>query len=257
MTVIVGLLCKDALVIASDSQESDDGAGMKRLDVVKVYDTRRFGFEDAVVIVAGTGLSAHIARAAELIKENGFAPHFTTPRSVADIVENSMGQMTARYGGDGEDFELSLLIGVYCKNCPKTGDDPPSPIGLYSVNPPEEEGLVGVAEPITDYAAMGSGGLFARYLLNRLHDDDHPTTALSIDAAIREAVYVIEEVTKVDLWCGGPTQLLYITKDGRLDRKKPQELKRIASDIANSDWTIKEKQREMFLDGPPAKRPKR
>ena len=42
MTVIVGLVCKDGLVIASDSQESDDNAGLKRLDVKKVYDTTNF-----------------------------------------------------------------------------------------------------------------------------------------------------------------------------------------------------------------------
>src|SRR5579864_7377589 len=88
MTVIVGLVCKDGLVIASDSQESDDDLGMKRLDVTKVYDTKYFGFTDAEIVVAGTGASAHIARAVELITENGFAPHFTTPRTVADIVEN-------------------------------------------------------------------------------------------------------------------------------------------------------------------------
>jgi hypothetical protein len=62
MTVIVGLLCREGLVIASDSQESDDDNGMKRLDVKKVYDTDHFGFEDAEIVVAGTGASAHIAR---------------------------------------------------------------------------------------------------------------------------------------------------------------------------------------------------
>lgn len=62
MTVIVGLLCQDGVVIASDSQESDDDLGMKRLDVTKVYETRHFGFTDAEIVVAGTGASAHIAR---------------------------------------------------------------------------------------------------------------------------------------------------------------------------------------------------
>ena len=62
MTVIVGLLCSKGLVIASDSQESDDDNGMKGLDVKKVYDTDHFGFEDAEILVAGTGASAHIAR---------------------------------------------------------------------------------------------------------------------------------------------------------------------------------------------------
>src|SRR2546422_1005592 len=39
MTVIVGLVCKDGLVIAADTQESDEEDGMKRLDVKKIYDS--------------------------------------------------------------------------------------------------------------------------------------------------------------------------------------------------------------------------
>ena len=254
MTVIVGLVCKDGLVIASDSQESDDDLGMKRLDVTKVYDTKYFGFTDAEIVVAGTGASAHIARAVELITENGFAPHFTTPRTVADIVENSMGQMKTRYG---DDLELELLVGVFCKNCPHDEDREISPIALYSVFPAGEDEKVGVAEPVTDYSAMGSGGLFARYLLNRLHDEDHPTKDLTVEAATREATYVIEEVTKVDLWCGGPTQLFCIKRNGdsyALERKKPSELKEIGTDLAAKDVDIKKRQRQIFLNNPLPKR---
>ncbi len=203
MTVIVGLRCQDGIVIASDSQESDEGMGMKRLDVTKVYETRRFGFDDVEIIVAGTGGVGFISRAAELIEEKGFAPHFTTPRSVATMIEDVMGEMAERYGGGEEGLELGIMVGVFCKNCPKTDEPPMSPIGLYAINAPGEDEKVGIAEPITDYAAVGSGGLFATYLFNRLHDESHPTTALTVDTAICEAVYVIEEVTKVDLWCGG------------------------------------------------------
>jgi 20S proteasome alpha/beta subunit len=260
MTVIVGLLCKDGIVVASDSQESDEAMGMKRLDVTKIYDTSRFKFDDAEIVVGGTGSAAHISRAAELIEEKGFAPHFTTPRSVATVVEDAIGEMAERYGGGDDGLDLELLVGVFCKNCPKTEDDDSriSPIGLYSVYPPDEDEKVGVAEPVTDYAAMGTGGLFARYLLNRLHDEDHPTTDLKMDAAIREAVYVIEEVTKVDLWCGGPTQLLCIKRSGEkyaLEKKKPAEIRKIAADLASKDSDVKKRQREILLsasaDPPP------
>jgi hypothetical protein len=134
--------------------------------------------------------------AAELIEEKGYAPHFTTPRSLATIVEDAMGDMAQRYGGGEDGLDLELLVGVYCKECPQTDDPPMSPMGLYGVFPPDEDENVGVAEPMTDYAAMGTGGLFARYLLNRLHDEDHPTRDLTMDAAIHEAVYVIEEAKK-------------------------------------------------------------
>jgi 20S proteasome alpha/beta subunit len=246
MTVIVGLLCKDGLVVASDSQESDEGNGMKRLDVVKIYDTSRFRFDDAEIVVAGTGTSAHIARAAELIEEKGFAPHFTTPRSVATIVEDAIGEMAERYGMGEDGLDLELLVGVFCKECPKTDNPPMSPIAMYSVYPPAEGENKGVAEPVKDYAAMGSGGSFARYLLNRLHDEDHPTKKLSMDAALFEAVWVIEEATKVDLYCGGPTQLYCIHNDGRLERKKPKEIQGISARLSQKDIVVKNRQRELF-----------
>lgn len=247
MTVIVGLLCSDGLVIASDSQEGDED--LKRLDVKKVYDTGHFGFKDAEVIVAGTGASAHIARVAELIGENGFASYPKTPRKVADIVEDSMGQMKARYG---DDLDLELIVGVYCKSCPRDGDRPVPAIALYSVYPAEEDEKVGVAEVVTDYAATGSGGLVARYLLNRLHDESRPTASLTVEEAIREAVYVIEEVKKVDPYCGGPTQLLYIEKstDGstfRLLSKKPEEITSIVGKLSPADSDVKNQQRQIFL----------
>jgi 20S proteasome alpha/beta subunit len=253
MTAIVGMICKDGIVIASESQESDEIVGMKRLDAIKVYDTKRFNFEDIEIIVAGTGSVGHIARAAEIIEEKGFAPRFTTPRTVADIVEDTMGTMTSRYG----DLDLELMVGVYCKNCPKQGEPPPSPIALFTVYPPEEGQRIGLAEPVVDYTAIGTGGLFARYLLNRLHDDEHPTARLSIDEAIKEAIYVIEEVKKVDLWCGGPTQLVYIAKEGEeytLKRKRPSDIRTVASDLARADESAKTTQREIFSSSHGAKK---
>jgi 20S proteasome alpha/beta subunit len=251
MTVIVGLVCEDGIVVASDSQESDEGMDMKRLDVTKIYDTAHFGFDDAEIVVGGTGSAGLIAGAAEKIREKGFEPH-STPRSVATIVEDVIGDMGERYGVGEDGLDLELLVGVFCNNCSKTKDENSrgSPIGLYSIYPPQEDEKVGVAEPVTDYTAMGTGGLFARYLLNRLHDEDHPTAKLSMDVAIREAIYVIEEVKKVDLWCGGPTQLLCIKRSGNvyvLEKKKPADIKKIADDLASDDMTVKQSQREILL----------
>jgi len=249
MTVVVGLLCKDGLVVASDSQESDDEVGMKRLDVMKVYGTDKFDFTDVEMILTGTGTSAHIGRAVEIISEKGYAPHFTLPRHVADIVEDSLGDMRDRYGEALEE-DLELMIGVYCKNCPpaEEGEKPEPKLALYNIYAPGEEETqkVGVAERVEDYSAMGSGGLFARYLLNRLYDESHPTSALTMDEAVKEAVYVIEEVTKVDLWCGGPTQLICLTNDGKLERKQPAEILKIAAELTKLDQQVKESQRQLF-----------
>jgi len=249
MTVIVGLICKDGLVIGADTQESDEEEGMKRLDVKKIYDTDEFDFEDIEIVVAGTGLSAHIARAAEIINELGFAPRLTTPRSVADVAEDALGRMKSRYNEPDSDMELQLLVGTYCK-VKLTGDDAPPQLGLYNIVPPSEEEKIGVAERVIDYATIGSGGLFARYLLNRLHDETHPTTALTLDAAIREVVYVISEAIKVDLWCGGEIQIAYLKNDGYRDWVSSDAIKETLVELNKADSGIKRRQQAMISEMP-------
>src|SRR5438552_12400949 len=96
MTVLAGIRFKDGLVVASDSQETEDEY-LKRLDVRKVYGTDSVGFEDARIILAGTGDAAHIERLIELIRQEGWEPDFTRPRNVADVAENCVKKMVERY----------------------------------------------------------------------------------------------------------------------------------------------------------------
>lgn len=79
--------------------------------------------------------------------------------------------------------------------------------------------------------------------------------SLGIDAAIREAVYVIEEVKKVDLWCGGPTQLVCLKKNDTgyvLEKKKPKELAMIAAEMDKLDEEVKQRTRLLFSPPSPS-----
>ena len=72
-----------------------------------------------------------------------------------------------------------------------------------------------------------------------------------MEEAIREAIYVIEEVKKVDPYCGGPTQLLYIKgpTDGshyKLLSKKPEEIGSIVEELSSADSDVKQRQRQIF-----------
>lgn len=239
MTVLVGILCRDGIVAASDSQESDDEEGLKRLDVRKLYDTSAFGFNDVEIIVGGTGMSAHMMRLVEVFKEEGYAPIWTQPREVADVAEKSIGRMKARYEAD---LDLEILLGVWCKTPPVDEDAPPR-LALYNVLSPDAPGSVGVAEAVPDYTALGSGGPFARYLFQRFHDEGHPPTKLPMSSAILEAVYAVEEVKKISLHCGGDTQLVCITNDGKLKRHTRDEIAAIVSQLDAMDRNIKRRQR--------------
>jgi 20S proteasome alpha/beta subunit len=243
MTIVAGLLCRDGIVIASDGQESD--GEMKHLGIRKIYDTKAFGFTDAEILAVGMGSLAYISRAVEMIKDKSFTPHIKKPRDVADLAEDAVGEMQSRYG---RHLNVALLLGVWCKYIPTTHKHGAHPaFGLYNVFPPEEDELVGVAESITDYSALGSGGSFARYLLDRLHNGSHPTTELTMEAAVREAVYVIEEVKKVDLYCSGETYVACIRQGDGIEHKNQREIKALIADLEKEDFTIKKKQREIMI----------
>ena len=91
----------------------------------------------------------------------------------------------------------------------------------------------GVAGREEGYASLGSGSAFAEYLLSRLYRDD-----LTTDEAVRVAVYVVEEVKKVDVHCGGPTQVVVVKKSG-VDRKSPTDIRRIVQYLEEFDNQIK------------------
>jgi 20S proteasome alpha/beta subunit len=242
MSIIVGIVCKEGIIIASDSQESNNE--MKRSGIRKIYDTDVFGFTDVEIVIAGVGDFAYISRAVELIKENGFTPHFKKPRDIADIAEQAIGEMRDRYG---RDLNLALLLGVWCKYIPGTDKRSSHPFGLYNIFPPEEEELIGIAESVTGYSALGTGGSFARYLFDRFHNGNNPTINLTMDAAVREAVYVIEEVKKVDLYCSGETYVACIRQGKGVEHRSQKDIRQIVADLEKKDLTIKRHQRERMI----------
>lgn len=238
MTIIVGVLCKDGVVIASDSQAGSwKGVDVKRLDYTKVYD---LSLDGALAAVTGAGVSPFITRAIEMLKERTKEKKFHTPREVADIAESVMAELHKRYVVDrsrelgytkspsqrkifpkvgaqwqGQDDSLgfALMLGMCCGNdsC------------IYTVYSD------GVAERDERYASLGSGSAFAEYLLARLYRDD-----LTLEEAIKVAVYVVEEVKKVDPYCGGPTRVVAISKSG-IERKDDKTLRSILKDVEDAD----------------------
>jgi 20S proteasome alpha/beta subunit len=249
MTIIAGLICSEGLVLAADSQAgSFRGVHVKRLDYTKIYD---FRFDGATVIVTGAGETPFIARAKEIIEAKASDAKIKSSREVADIAEDAMKTITKRYVIDRmrdlgpsskapilQSDELpfappnfELLLGVWCgaEWC------------LYTVYP---DGVAGREE---GYASMGSGSAFAEYLLARLYRDD-----LTLEEAIRVAVYVIEEVKKVDLHCGGPTHVVGVTKDGVV-RKRDDEIREIVLYLDEQDQSLKDSWR-IIAKGPRAPR---
>jgi 20S proteasome alpha/beta subunit len=244
VTILVGIITKKGVVLASDSQaEASAGVDYKRLDYTKIYD---FTFNGTSVGILGAGEGRFVARATEIIQDLAKGKKFDTARAIADVAEDAMNSITKRYFVDrmktlmdtgtklpslqGEmTANFALLLGVYCGNKPS----------IFAVSPD------GVAAREERYAAMGSGESTAEYLLARLYDDE-----LTIDEAITTAVYVVEEVKKIDAHCGGPTQVLVITADGAV-MKSRKDIQKITKFLESQDNSIKDFWRVIVM-GPEA-----
>lgn len=234
MTIIVGVICNDGIVLASDSQAgSFKGVHVKRLDYTKIYD---FSFDRATTLVTGAGETPFITRAIEIFESKAKESKFHKCREVADLAETVMNEVNKRYivergkelgfiksptaarprWQDDRTLGFALVVGLCCNNESR----------IYTVYPD------GVAERAERYASLGSGSAFAEYLLARLYRDD-----LTLDEAIRVAVYVIEEVKKVDLHCGGPTQVVAV-KGNQVIRKNEKELQEILSELNQADKSV-------------------
>lgn len=236
MTIIVGIICKDGVVVASDSQAgSFRGVHVKRLDYSKIYD---FAFDGNKVVLTGAGEAPFIIRAKEIIEQKGKEGKFKGSRDIADLAEQATTEIMKRYMVErwkeltgtkmpsgpaalqsDEAPNFALVLGTFC------GDEGPCLFTVYS------EGVAGREE---GYASLGSGSAFAEYLLARLYRDD-----LTIDEGVRVAVYVVEEVKKVDLHCGGPTQAVVIGRKG-INRKTTKEIADTVRYLEDQDNAIKE-----------------
>ncbi|MHB8278698.1 MAG: Ntn hydrolase family protein [Candidatus Humimicrobiaceae bacterium] len=186
MTTILGLYCSDGIVIASDSQATL--GTVKRSQEDKITYIKINNYID--VVVAGSGTEAYISRFTDLFDENKTQKEINLPRDFADLCEDVIRVLVQRY----PDLDIGLITGIkISNNC----------FGLYSLYP------IGVAEKINNYSCFGSGSTIAEYILARLY---YP--GISIEKAIKIAIYVIEEVKKVDTYSGGFIRVTFVNTTG-------------------------------------------
>lgn len=245
MTIIIGFKCVDGVVIASDSQsEFARGVDVKRLNANKIYvlDQNRYA-------VAGSGTVAHIRVLAEsfqgfLIQQRLKQRSELTKDEAEAVVERALWALVRHYNVDRSNA-LCLPERVYYQ-----------PIAVFAgshrvINTIEYyvdivHGADGTIEPIGDYGAAGSGAAYAELLLKSLYDEK-----ISVDEAIKVAVYIIGEVKAIDPHCGGDTQVAVLCAKTVLtptqDPKKAQTIqvpevrKLTKAEIENAESSTKTK----------------
>lgn len=237
MTIIVGIVCKDGLVVTADSQaESWRGVAVKRLDYHKITVFPQTG--DLYVIVSGAGIGTFISKATDKLKTKYESTKISTAEKLSDEAEEVMTDMQKRYvvekmdklgiGGvlhdhkrlrkTQADFEMpNFILMVGCIT--KEGENPT----IYTI------GRDGVSERAEKFASTGSGSAYAEYLLTKMYRDD-----IMVEQAKKLGVLIIEEVKRIDPGCGGPTQVVVLTKKGII-KLNPEQIKEIAEEVFQID----------------------
>jgi len=203
MTIIIGIICKGAIVVASDSQTTH--GGLKRTDAEKIVPVK---FATGEVLVAQAGNAGNSARAIEILREMAKDRPVDDYRVPPDLARLAMMQLkhelrqqycdcTVEELRDliwKDELQTELLLAYYFDGKPY----------LYKIDL-----AVGRSDKETSWcAAMGCGSNLGSYLLS-----EYTKPEMSYGLATIFASYVIETVCKHDAYCSPPAKVGLIIND--------------------------------------------
>jgi 20S proteasome alpha/beta subunit len=207
VTIIVGIICKGGIVVASDSQST--AWNVKRTDSTKISHSSLAG---QTVLIAQSGDCTLSSRAVEILENLFNTAPFDDYRKPADLAQNAIALTKKELGlinnWDSNsvdqylnDNPFSLMLAYYHQ----TSKGPPEPY-LYVLN-----STPGFATIYRNYVAIGCGGTVGQFILGRSGVCD-----MEPHRALIAAIYTVEEVKKVDAYCGGPTKAAVLSVGGTL-----------------------------------------
>ena len=198
VTIIVGIIAKDHIVVGSDGQTSKTTSQTaKRLDADKIAP---LAFKDGVkALIAESGDSTITSRLIELIVEDAKGISVSDYRTPADCAERAVRKLKQeillplmpekRTAEELQEifntYDASLLVAYYHNKTPY----------LYSI-----DFATGIACRDHKYALLGCGSNVAE-LLTTWFD----FSQMDFAQALVTAAFIIGEVKKVDAYCGGLT----------------------------------------------------
>ena len=190
-TTILGIVCKDGIVMAADKQST---AG----DIVMNKDAEKIKAVNDYLLFAGTGMVADIQRA---IKLTAAELRLKELRSKSrPSVKNGAGLITAIiYNSVRQPTMLQFMVGSLVGGVNDDGTTE-----LYSIDP------AGGIKSVKDYDAnFGSGMPYVLGLLERQYKP-----GMSVKEGVELAVEAIKSSTQRDTGSGHGIDVYTITKDG-------------------------------------------
>lgn len=250
MTIIVGILCEDGLVIASDSQAmSQRGVDVKRMDYTKIEDID--GELGVKALISGSGVVSFINKAMELLREKCNEKRIKSVKELILCAEDTMDDLTKRYSVDkfkkmgiaknikskyGKELQdegipfptlnFHLMIGCVEKNIPH----------LYTISP------TGIAEKEEKFGSLGSGSAYAEYILTNLYYE-----GIKLKEGLLLAIHTVEEVKKIDPNVGGDVQIATIDKKGNIQKGVKLEVNGIVKDITEKNNVLSKVWRSLLI----------
>lgn len=244
MTLVVGIACKDGLIMASDSQGmSNRGVDVKRMDCTKIEVLSDNGLKS---IVGGAGEVPFINKIVDLIKKNIKESRIKNCEELIDCCEEGINEITKKYGVD-----RLRKIGLIEKT-PSVHSERPEPtlnsiivVGCIDNKKPLLHIILpeGVAEKEENFCSIGSGSAYAEYILSNLFYED-----ITLKEGILLATHVVEEVKKIDPNVGGDVQIITINSEGIIKEYNKTECNSLCQDISNKNKVLSDVWRSLILN---------
>ena len=251
MTTIVGIICKDGLVIASDSKATHGPA--MREEYLKIWDLDVC--PGSAGVITGAGRATFIAKYRQLLQEACSAHLQNQPiRTTADFIrlaEQTMQHLAREYG-----TERMARLGILHtptdeRSTPAGFDLFPAFVAVIGIHDERPHIFVispdGVAEEQLAFGAEGSGGPYAEYLLPKVYYD-----GMTVAEAELCAVHIVEQVKHADPHSGGPVQLVSITKSRpqrpRIRRWTTAQIQKAVLQVADIEGQVSKAWRKVIRD---------
>jgi 20S proteasome alpha/beta subunit len=189
MSILIGIICPDGIIVASDSQVTDPYQGT--FSYTNKISTVSFNIDE--ILVAQAGLSSITNRIVETMQAKSKGIKITNHQIVSKIVEDSIRESKQDLDEDQKKYVeqngAELMVAFYVNGTPY----------LHTVNVIGS----GILEPSTKlFATAGIGSYLANYLLREFVEPKE-----GVELAIATSIFVIKKVNDNTKFCGGETNV--------------------------------------------------
>jgi 20S proteasome alpha/beta subunit len=239
VTIIIGIICKDGIILASDSQTSYGTS--KRTDTDKICHVN-FASSNHV-LVAQSGNAELSARAIEEFEKMAKGAQFDDYRKPVEVLEEALRSLKQNVIHLNNWESQPALADEFFKDLDNNFG---LMIAYYYGTPPVPYVYIvhfwpGIASRQRGFSTLGCGSTVAEFILSR-----SKVSEMEFGMAMMTAVYTVEEVKKVDAFCGGQTKIARLTPSGKFSSTDQRDNLALIKSVVDSMAKHEEKTREAW-----------